>query len=182
MATIDLILLGIIAVFALFGLILGFVHTFGSIVGMILGAYLASRYYEPIANWVISVTHWGDNISRVVIFIITFVVINRVIGFGFWLLDKLLSIVTRLPFISSLNRFLGLVLGALEGMITIGLAIYFIDRFPLSDTVMKQIGHSTVAPYAVALASVLLPLLPEALRLLKSTVDTVERYALGHIK
>lgn len=174
MSLFDITLIVIIAGFALFGLWFGLVHTFGSLVGTILGAYLASRYYEQLAQWLMGITGWGENASKVIMFIIAFILINRLVGVAFWLVDRILSIVTRLPGINGLNHLLGLGLGALEGAITVGLILYFIERFPLSDKIMAAMAGSVVSPYLISLASVLVPLLPEGLRLLRSTVDYAE--------
>ncbi len=173
MEFIDVILLIIIGGFALFGLWFGFVHTLGSLIGTILGIYLASRFYEPFANWIIQTTGWGANFSRVIMFAIAFIVINRLVGFAFWLLDKFFSLVTHLPFIRSIDRLFGLVLGAFEGVITVGFVIFFIERYPLSPAFMEKLSMSFVAPFAVGVAAILWPLLPEALKILKSTVDYV---------
>jgi uncharacterized membrane protein required for colicin V production len=174
MSLIDVILLIIIAGFGMFGLWFGLIHTLGSLIGTVAGAYLASRFYEPMANWLIGITGWGENISRVLMFIIAFIIINRLVGFGFWIVDKTLSIFTGLPFIRGINRFLGLVFGIFEGILTIGLIIYFIERFPLSTWLMERLADSTIAPFTTSLAAVLIPLLPDALRILRSTVDYVE--------
>lgn len=177
MEWIDFAFLVVIGGFALFGLWFGFVHTLGSLVGTVIGAYLASRWYEPMAEWLIGLTGWETNTARVIMFMIAFVIINRLVGFAFWIVDKLLSIVLRLPFINSINRFLGLLLGIAEGMITIGLIIFFIERFPLSEGFMAALAASTIAPGLSALAAILWPLLPDALRLLESTVDYVSTRA-----
>lgn len=173
MQLVDFILLLIIASFGLFGLWFGLIHTLGSLIGTIFGAFLASRFYEPFADLLIRWTGWEPNMSRLIVFIIAFVIINRLVGFGFWILDKVLSIVTRLPFINSINRFLGFVFGVLEGIVTLGLVIFFIERFPLSEIFMQQLAASAVAPELSRLAAILWPLLPDALRLLHSTVDYV---------
>lgn len=174
----DIFLLIIIGGFALFGLWFGLVHTLGSLLGTILGAVLASRYYQPLADWLVGITGWDENFSRVLMFVLAFIVINRLAGFFFWIIEKFLKVFTSLPFIKSLNRLLGLFLGVVEGVITIGLVIYFIERFPLSDRIMEMIATSQVAPYTTKVASVLLPLLPEALKILHSTVDYVENVVL----
>lgn len=178
MSFFDFSLVVLIGAFVLFGLWFGLVHTLGSLVGTVVGAFLASRFYEPMADWLVSITGWGENVSRVFMFILAFIVINRLVGFAFWIIDKLLSIVTRLPFISSLNHLLGGILGFFEGVITIGLIIYFIERFPLSERVMQHIAESSIAPLTTKIATVLLPLLPEALKLLQSTVDYVKNVVL----
>lgn len=170
----DLSLIIIIGGFALFGLWFGFVHTLGSLAGTLVGAYVASRYYEPMAQWLIHITGWQGNTARVVMFILAFIVISRLVGFAFWLVDRLLQVITRLPFISSINHLLGGVLGFFEGLLTIGLAIYFIERVPLSPDFMQMVANSKVAAQASRTANVFIPLLPDALNLLKSTVDFVQ--------
>lgn len=175
MSLFDIILLGIIVVFTLLGFGFGFVHTLGSLTGTLLGTYLASRYYEPLATWLTHVTGWSMNGARVIMFIVAFVIINRLVGFVFWLIDKIFSLVTHLPFIRSIDRLLGAGLGFCEGIITLGLVFYFIERFPVSQSIMENIAHSVIAPKTVAVASILIPFLPEAMRLLRSTIDFVEK-------
>ena len=174
MSLVDIILLIIIGGFALAGVWFGFVHTLGSVIGTILGVYLATRYFEPVAGWLTGVFTWAGNAPKVVVFVVAFLVINRLVGFGFWFLEKFIGFLTRLPFIRSLNRLLGLLLGAFEGVVTVGIAIYFIERYPLSESIMARLATSQVAPYAVSVAAILLPLVPEAIRLLQSSVDYVE--------
>lgn len=174
MEFIDVVILIIIGGFALAGFWFGLIHTVGSLLGTIVSIFIASRYYEPVANWLIHVTGWQPNVWKVVVFIIAFILLNRLVGLGFWFLEKIVNIVTYLPFVTSLNRILGMLFGAFEGLITVGMAIYFIERFPLSAPLMAALAKSDVAPFTVAIASILFPLLPEALRLLDSTVDYVE--------
>lgn len=174
MEVIDIILLVIIAGFALAGIWFGFVHTLGSLIGTGLGIYLATRYFEILAGWLVKVFGWSGNGPKVLAFIVAFFVINRLVGFGFWFLEKFIGFLTRLPFIRSLNRLLGLLLGLAEGVITVGAAIYFIERFPLSAPIMSRLAVSQVAPYTVSVITVFLPLVPEAIKLLQSTVDYVE--------
>lgn len=173
MEFIDIVLLIIIGGFGLFGLWFGFIHTLGSLIGTLLGIYLGSRYYEPFATWLTGVTGWGENLSRIVMFAVAFIIINRLVGFLFWLLDRFFSLVTHLPFIRSIDRLFGLIFGIAEGIITVGFIIFFIERYPLSPVFMEKLSVSIVAPFTVGVAAILWPLLPEALRILKSTVDYV---------
>lgn len=173
MSWFDLSLLSIIGGFTLFGFWFGFVHTAGSLLGTLAGAYIASRYYEPLSAWLIAITGWEGNAARVTMFILAFFAISRLVGFAFFIVDKILSIITRLPFITSLNRVLGAALGFLEGVMTLGLALFFVERFPVSETIMTLIAQSDYTPKLRAVADVFIPLLPEALKLLQSTVDYV---------
>lgn len=173
MSIFDIVLLLIITGFALFGLWFGLVRTLGSLIGTIVGIYVASRYYEPVANWIINMTGWSQNHVKVVIFIVSFLIITRLVGFVFWLVGKLLSVFTQMPFINGIDRILGFVFGALEGMLVVGISLYFIARFPMSLPFMEGLAESQVAPPLVRLASILIPLLPDALRMLRSTVDSL---------
>ena len=173
MSLFDIVLLIIIGGFTMFGFWFGFFHTLGSLFGTVFGAFFASRFYEPMSHWLVGITGWNENTSRVVMFIIAFFVINRLIGFAFWIVDKFFSIITHLPFIKWINRLLGFILGLLEGMITIGLVVFFVERVPLSEGIMESLSHSVVAPIASDIASILWPLLPSALQMLQSTIDYV---------
>ncbi|MBT4121219.1 MAG: CvpA family protein [Candidatus Magasanikbacteria bacterium] len=174
MGLFDVILLIIISGFAMFGFWFGLIHTLGSLLGTILGAFLASRWYEPMGEWLANITGWEGNVPKVVMFIIAFVVINRLVGFGFWIFEKTTDIVTKLPFIKGINRFLGMMLGIFEGILTLGLILYFIDKVPLSEHFMGYIDGSFMAPFLTSTAAILIPLLPDALKLLESGVDYVE--------
>lgn len=173
MSIFDLVLLIIISGFALFGLWFGLVHTVGSLIGTAFGVYLASRYYEPVASWVINFSGWNQNYVKVIVFVIAFLLITRLVGFVFWVMEKFLTIFTRMPFIHGLDRMLGAIFGALEGAIVVGVSLFFISRFPISLTFMAGLGESQLAPPLVKLASILIPLFPEALRMLRSTVESL---------
>lgn len=175
MQLVDVIIIIIIGAFGLFGLWFGFVHTLGSLVGTLLGAFVASRYYAPLADFLINFFNLQNtNTVRVAVFIIAFLIINRLVGFIFWIIDRLLSIVTHLPFINAIDRVLGAAFGILEGAITLGLIIFFIERIPLSAPIMNQLALSSIAPRLSGLASILWPLLPDAVRLIQSSIDYVQ--------
>jgi membrane protein required for colicin V production len=170
MSTFDIVIIGIIAVFGLIGLWFGIVHTLGSLIGTVAGVYLASRYYAILADWLIKITGWGGNFPKVVAFIVAFIIIDRLVGLVFWLLDKFLSIFTRLPFIRGINRLLGLAFGLAEGVIVVGMTFYFMNYFPLSGQFMNMAVNSKIVPYTLKVASILWPLLPKALTILQNTV------------
>ena len=79
MSGFEITLLVIIGLFAITGFRFGFVYTLGSVVGTIFGVYLAFRYYEPMAGFITGLTGWGGNMPRVLMFILAFVVINRLV-------------------------------------------------------------------------------------------------------
>jgi len=135
MLTFDLVLLVIISGFGLFGLWFGLAESIVSLVGTVVGIYFAARYYEPAANWIQGYTGWGGNFSKVLIFILSFIIITRVIGVIFWILKRFLRILTRAPFIHMLDRMLGLIFGLVEGSFVVGISLFFIfvRRFILAS-------------------------------------------------
>jgi len=170
----DIALIVIIATFALSGYRYGAVQALGNVVGTILGVYLATRYYEPMAAFLGNVTGWEGNVPNVVMFILAFIVINRLVGFGFWLIARVTNLVTKLPFISTVDKMAGLIFGILEGIITIGVIIYFLERYPVSEKLMIMIAESDLAEQIRKIANLFIPLFPEGLKLLHSSVDFVE--------
>lgn len=170
----DVILFIILGGFAIFGIWFGFFHTLGSLFGTVFGVYLASRFYDPMSLWLIEITGWDINVARVIMFTLTFVFINRLIGFVFWIVDRFLDVLTHLPFISGLNRMFGFALGLFEGLITIGFFVYFVEIFPVSDWLMDQIEGSFIAPIALNTVEMMLPLLPEAIRAIGEQVEFLE--------
>ncbi|MFA7653632.1 MAG: CvpA family protein [Candidatus Magasanikbacteria bacterium] len=171
MTPFDIALIVIIAAFGLYGLWRGIVYVIISLVGMIASVYLAVRYYDVGANWLIAVTGWQPNISKVIIFVISFIVINRLVVLIFWFINKALTAITHLPIIRGLDRLTGFVFGAVEGALTLGVIFYFIARFPVGETFMGWVANSVIVPHTVTLAGVFLPLIPEALKALRSTIE-----------
>ena len=175
MSAFDIALVVIIALFGLFGFFSGFIATLGSLLGTVLGAYLAVRFYGPMADWLMGITGWSGNPTKVLMFIVAFILINRLVGFVFWFLEKMFKVFTFLPFISTINRLLGCIFGIAEGLVTIGLILYFVKEHPLSDKLMDLIANSTVAPYSITAATIFLPLVPILVKYTKDAVDYVQK-------
>ncbi|MDP2685441.1 MAG: CvpA family protein [bacterium] len=171
MEMIDIILLSIIALFGIIGIAVGFIHAVGSFLGLVIGVYLASRFYAPVADWLMYLIGRDSNFIRVLMFVVAFVLIAKLVGLAFFFLEKVFNILKFIPFVKTFNRFLGFLFGLAEGMVVVGMIIFFIDKFPLSDRLMAGLANSVVAPYAEGIASILWPLLPQSIRLLESTVD-----------
>lgn len=171
MSLFDIVLIIIIIGFGMAGLWFGLVHTVGSLVGSVLGVYLAFRFYAPVANWIMGVTGWQGNITKLVVFIIAFILINRLVGFIFWLLDKLFGWFTKLPFIHSADHVAGFIFGLIEGAIVLGVTLYFISRFPLGENFMNALAASKIAPYLDSLISILKPFIPDAVSTIHSVIS-----------
>ena len=86
----------------------------------------------------------------------------------FWIINKVFNLVSIIPFTKSLNRILGALLGLIEGVLVLGVIIYFVSRFVTSEWFISVLASSKVAVLLVDIASVLTPLLPALLRQLQS--------------
>jgi len=173
MSQFDIVLLIILGGFALFGLYSGFIRAVGSLCGAAIATFVSIRIYDPTAWWIGHYTGWSLNVTRVVAFVLLFFLLSRLVTLAFWLIEKILKVIIQVPFIRSLDRILGLTLGLLEGVLAMGIMFYFISRFPISDWFMKEMAKSVVVPVVTQPVRVLLPLLPDAIKILKSTVANV---------
>lgn len=170
----DIVLVGVCVGFALFGFYFGFFHTLGSLLGTALGFFLASRYSGYMAEWLMNVTGWEGNASRLLMFVVAFLLINRLVGILFWFIDKILSIVNHLPLIGLVNRILGAVFGFLEGMITIGLIFYFARKLPLTEEGKWLLQTSTVGKKFESITLFLFPLWPLVVKCFRTITQFVE--------
>lgn len=159
----DVILLLAVFGFTLFGLWFGLITTLGSLVGTIAGAFIAGQFYTLVPG----------TVFRVVAFIVIFIVVNRLIGFGFYLLEKVFHIISIVPFLKSINRLGGGVLGLLEGLLVVGTVLIVASRYDLGAWFTTAMTQSKVAPSLVSAAQVLLPFLPLALKQLQSWVPWI---------
>ncbi len=165
MSKLDFILILIIFAFGFFNFWFGFVHAVGSFVGIFLGAWLAGIYYDVLGMWLLKYIH-NPSMAKVVGFIIIYVVVNRGMGLIFSVVDHIF----HLPLLNGINRIAGAILGLVEGVLVVGLVIYVLSRFSISDRVTTVLTNSDVAHWLITLASVLSPLLPEWLYTLKSSI------------
>ena len=171
MSTFDICLLVILIGFAVSGLFKGIIRMVGHIVGLVIGAYIASHFYLNVYAWAKNIFNGHENIGKVLIFIILFALVTRLVILLFMLLEKLFKFIAVIPGSKYLNNLLGAVLGFLEGAWFVGLIIYVISRYTLiSNFFGKQLTESVVAPVLLKIINIILPLLPEALKVLKSII------------
>lgn len=169
MILLDIILLIILGGFVLFGLWFGLIHTLGALLGTVVGALIAGHYYLPFADW-LGNFFGHTNTVKIISFIIIFVIANRLIGLIFYIIDKIFKIFSILPFLKTINRLAGAILGFLEGILIIGVSLYVASRYPLGDWFNNALTNSSVAHWLITVAKIITPLLPEVIRQLKSVI------------
>lgn len=167
----DFILLLVFAAFVFYGLFFGLIKTAGSLIGVVVGAWAASRLYLVIFEWLRSLAFGYDDLGRVVSFVICFVIINRLICLLFALLDRTFNLISVIPFLKTINRLGGAALGLIEGGVVVGLFLYVIGRYAGGlDFLVSALAQSWLAPFFLQFATILQPLLPELLKQLQSVI------------
>ncbi len=168
MLIIDIILLIILLALLVYGWRTGLIKTVGGLIGLIVGIILASRYFQIVADWVLPIVDNRENLAKIIGYLVVFVAVNVIIGIFVSILTSIFKII---PFLTTLNRLSGAILGLIAGVFGIGFLIIMIDKFPFSEFVTKYFANSELVPCLVAVASYLTPLLPEAVEQAKGILN-----------
>ena len=164
----DIVLIIILAGFGFYGFFFGFIKTVGSLIGIIAGVFVASRFYQlvfiKIQNWFFG----QDTMGKVITFVVLFSLANRLTVFIFSLLDRLFDLLSIIPFLKTINRLAGVIFGLLMGAAVLGIAFYFILNYPIiGGWAGKLVSSSKIAPILIKIGGILTPILPEAFRKVK---------------
>ncbi|MFQ5903726.1 MAG: CvpA family protein [Candidatus Binatia bacterium] len=143
MNIVDLILLGLLSLFALRGFFKGLFRESFSLVGLFIGFMVAVHYDEPVAAlWS---NYW--KFSPVILKAIIFVVLLFVVYFTFSLAGWLLHRSARFLFLQGVNRVGGIVLGVGKGAAILALIIFLVSPMPWMPQKMRQrIDESYLVP------------------------------------
>jgi len=151
--------------FLLWGAKKGFLQAVGSIIGLVVATIVAGQFYEWLANFL-----GGSNLSVFIAFIILFSIVLKVVGLVFWGMGKVFQLISIVPFLQTFDRMFGAVLGLVSGILSLAVIVYFVNKFPFNDWVIDQLKDSVVAPVLLMVSYIFLPLLPEALKKVKSII------------
>lgn len=145
MLLVDIILLLLLLGFIGAGAKDGFVHTLGRMVGAVIGFVLAKMYYVKFGAMLalFMPNTWANFLS----FTLLFILVTRLIGFGAKLLDGAFSILRHLPFLQSIDKILGAILGLVEGVLIMGGVFFVVNVIKILPTVASWIHGSRVAFY-----------------------------------
>lgn len=164
MGTFDLIVLIIFVGFIGAGFKFGFIHTLGTIIGVVVGVVVAGNLYNDVANF-FELLLFKPGVADAIAFITLFLVTSQLIGYLARMFDKGFKIIRFFPFVGSANRLGGAMLGFVEGALTIGVTLYVMSNFNISPEVSTAINNSPLAGLFMTIASIVTPLLPAALKI-----------------
>ncbi len=133
MTALDYILIGIISLFALIGLINGFISSVISILTLVGGVVLAFKY----GAWLATILPFSNTIAQIVAFI-GIIIISVIAGkLSSYILKKIMFGSLKL-----LDRIMGAVLGLIEGFAVSFFIVYILVVFASGKITLKKDGFS----------------------------------------
>ncbi|MBI2551431.1 CvpA family protein [Candidatus Uhrbacteria bacterium] len=138
----DIVLLLAFGGFIATGWKFGLIQGLGSMLGAVLGALWSFSLSGGIAH-----AFGLGAVGRVIILLILFLLIAKLIGLLFWAINKFYKLFSFIPLSGTLNHLLGAVLGLLEGILILGVILYYaltiIPFAAVSDTITHaDLGHA----------------------------------------
>ena len=163
----DISLLIILGGFVLYGFWFGLIHVLGALAGLLIGAFAAARFYVLGAGLLAFVGN--ENLAKVLAFVLIFMAVSKITCLLFWLVDKTIKFFSVIPFMMTVNRLLGATLGLVEGVLALGFTVWFMGRFPWSESLAAAMSASVVANTLNIVGKILALSAPAALK----AVETV---------
>ena len=173
----DIILALVLLFFFTLGFVYGFIHVLGLIVGVVVGLWAANEYFQEVAVWANDTIPFLGNtlpwISDSIIEVISFVLIGaitfKLVSLAFEGLDRLLRVLYVIPFMKSINRLLGAIVGLGEAILMLSLLFHFISKVDfLQNFAYKYTKDSIIAEYFINIGSNVAPILPNLVNSIKS--------------
>ena len=171
MGLIDIVLLFIVGAFVMFGFFFGLVHTLGSLIGSIVGMFLSTRLVDPAFEH-FGFIFGGGHFGRIIMFIIVFFLISRLVGIVFWFIGKMWDVISFIPFAKTFDRLLGGAFGFIEGVVVLGVILFYAQQVLPQDTLLAALHTSAIAKYLLAGFSAIQILLPESFKSAQKAVQS----------
>ncbi|MFZ2310861.1 MAG: CvpA family protein [Patescibacteria group bacterium] len=171
MSYFDIGLLVVLVGFIGNGLAKGLIRLLGQMVGLIIGAFVASHFYLTFYKWGESMVNFSEGTEKFLSFTILFILVTSLVGVVFVAIEKVFDLISIIPFTKLINKLLGGALGLVQGSLALGLLLYVAARYTWIGTLLgDNLANSHVAPWLVKVANIIVPVLPEALRALQSII------------
>ena len=152
----DILLIGIVAIFFIRGIFRGLVKEVLSLTAVVLGVFLASRYQHllvPHLELYIKSEMTVDALAYVSVFLGTVII--------FWLLAKFIRSVLDISLLGWVDRTAGGVFGLIEGVLIGLILLTFVQAFAPESRWFKE---SYIAPRSQHMVGIVVELTPESMR------------------
>ncbi len=142
----------------------GLIQAIGGVIGLFLGQIIASRYYERFADTVAPVFGGNAVAGKIFAFILLFLLVTRLVGVAFWLVNKVFHMFAIVPGMKLINRLGGAIFGFIEASLFIGISLQFLTRLPISGGLASTVKDSQIATYFLNITGWLVPLFPQVIK------------------
>ncbi|MEW6610932.1 MAG: CvpA family protein [Patescibacteria group bacterium] len=178
MTLLDLILVLIIFFFTSTGFWCGLIHALGALVGTIAGVLVAGHYFETFSVKLLGLAMGNSGVAKVVAFILIFLVVSRLVGFVFWIINKMFNVIAKIPVLKSFNHIGGGILGFAEGVVVTGIALVMAGKYITTGWFVDAVAASQVAQWLLKYGQILVPLLPTSVKDIRSIWEQRALYGL----
>jgi len=138
MNILDIIILVVLAIFAIKGLVRGLVNEAASLSGLVLGAWLAYRYYPVLSVPLRESLHFPAQVSA----FLAFLLILILTGIVAHILGNIITTIVRVVMLGILNRLGGVAIGITEGVLLLSM-LFYSGTTGLMPAEIKQKIHNT---------------------------------------
>ncbi|MDD3711041.1 MAG: CvpA family protein [Patescibacteria group bacterium] len=167
----DLVLLGLLGIFIIYGFYLGLVRMILNLVSTILAIIISLNIYLYLSEILSFINFISEIWIKITSFVIVLIIVNYLLGIVFKFIGKILHLISSLPVISFMNRSLGGLLGLIQGLFLLGIIIYVSSRYaPMNDFLSSIMVGSDLAPILMRGVNWASPLVPDALKFLESVI------------
>ncbi|MDO8559816.1 MAG: CvpA family protein [bacterium] len=163
----DFVMVLVIVCFGAFGFALGLIQVVGSLVGMVVGAWLASLSYSPLSKQLSQYFLGRAGAADATAFLVVFLLVNRLSAAVFFVLNRVFRLLSFIPFLKTFNRILGAAFGFLEGALLLGIILRAAQHFSAFPWVTQLTSESKIAGFLLALVQLASPLLPALLSVIR---------------
>ena len=163
MSSVDIIILIILAIFVWKGIKLGLIEAVGGILGIFVGLFMAAKYAPVFAESLQGLLFNSELLSKIIAFLLVYIVVNRAIALLFWIIDKVFHIVAIIPGLKGLNSLLGGLLGLVEAVIFISVISLFLSYLPLVGNFKDKIDQSRFGGLIMTVENIIEPFMPDSL-------------------
>jgi membrane protein required for colicin V production len=171
MIVFDILILLLLAGFVFYGLFFGLIRTIGSLAGFAIGLFIAIHYYVLVFEWAKNLFFGYPIIGKLIVFFVLFTLVNRLVSFGFAILNRAFDLLSIIPFLKTINRLGGALLGFIEGGLILGIILFTLStNVYLSGFFRHYLSDSQFAPFLIRFSQTLAPLWPQVMNKLKDFI------------